>query len=191
MRPTLDYSFFFFFNDTATTEIYTLSLHDALPISTAAPARAPVPPPALAACERGRGTCSATPRCGARSGSRAPDTRRRLRRARAGLRHRGAARRPPPRPSLRPAAAGRHPARPADARATLGTRAAPACRPPPRGPPPTRRGERPRPARPPAALQPSRPPRRSLSRPPTPSCPRQLVRGRQDTPARLLTQGGA
>src|SRR5256886_17653179 len=33
---------FFFFNDTATTEIYTLSLHDALPIST---------PPA-AACTR-------------------------------------------------------------------------------------------------------------------------------------------
>src|SRR3712207_7342772 len=29
----------FFFNDTATTEIYTLSLHDALPIS------APTPPP--------------------------------------------------------------------------------------------------------------------------------------------------
>src|SRR5689334_25124600 len=29
------YSFiFFFFNDTATTEIYTLSLHDALPISS-------------------------------------------------------------------------------------------------------------------------------------------------------------
>src|SRR2546429_5321417 len=27
---------FFFFNDTATTEIYTLSLHDALPISTGA-----------------------------------------------------------------------------------------------------------------------------------------------------------
>src|SRR5688572_30921362 len=27
----------FFFNDTATTEIYTLSLHDALPISRAAP----------------------------------------------------------------------------------------------------------------------------------------------------------
>ena len=25
-------AFFFFFNDTATTEIYTLSLHDALPI---------------------------------------------------------------------------------------------------------------------------------------------------------------
>src|SRR2546430_15312339 len=28
-----DPGFFFFFNDTATTEIYTLSLHDALPIS--------------------------------------------------------------------------------------------------------------------------------------------------------------
>src|SRR6266700_6048413 len=27
--------FFFFFNDTATTELYTLSLHDALPIRTA------------------------------------------------------------------------------------------------------------------------------------------------------------
>src|SRR5258705_8851899 len=31
---------FFFFNDTATTEIYTLSLHDALPISRAARAAA-------------------------------------------------------------------------------------------------------------------------------------------------------
>src|SRR5438876_3529227 len=30
--------FFFFFNDTATTEIYTLSLHDALPISFGIPA---------------------------------------------------------------------------------------------------------------------------------------------------------
>src|SRR5688572_32956428 len=29
----LYFLFFFFFNDTATTEIYTLSLHDALPIS--------------------------------------------------------------------------------------------------------------------------------------------------------------
>src|SRR2546426_3653722 len=28
---------FFFFNDTATTEIYTLSLHDALPISRTGP----------------------------------------------------------------------------------------------------------------------------------------------------------
>src|SRR2546429_4868281 len=31
--------FFFFFNDTATTEIYTLSLHDALPISARRPHR--------------------------------------------------------------------------------------------------------------------------------------------------------
>src|SRR3989338_10137992 len=29
--------FFFFFNDTATTEIYPLSLHDALPISSSVP----------------------------------------------------------------------------------------------------------------------------------------------------------
>src|SRR3712207_9131303 len=36
--------FFFFFNDTATTEIYTLSLHDALPISRARGRRAPAPP---------------------------------------------------------------------------------------------------------------------------------------------------
>src|SRR3712207_9037522 len=32
--------FFFFFNDTATTEIYTLSLHDALPIWRTRPAKA-------------------------------------------------------------------------------------------------------------------------------------------------------
>src|SRR6266513_4114120 len=34
-RQFRDFVLFFFFNDTATTEIYTLSLHDALPISTA------------------------------------------------------------------------------------------------------------------------------------------------------------
>src|SRR5260370_26653389 len=33
MLPSCCMSLFFFFNDTATTEIYTLSLHDALPIS--------------------------------------------------------------------------------------------------------------------------------------------------------------
>src|SRR2546430_10782278 len=33
---------FFFFNDTATTEIYTLSLHDALPISATAENEAPI-----------------------------------------------------------------------------------------------------------------------------------------------------
>src|SRR5260221_8206136 len=42
---------FFFFNDTATTEIYTLSLPDALPISSASmhprtPVRSGPPPPA-------------------------------------------------------------------------------------------------------------------------------------------------
>src|SRR6266496_6430838 len=37
-------SFLFFFNDTATTEIYTLSLHDALPISAPGrPGRRPRP----------------------------------------------------------------------------------------------------------------------------------------------------
>src|SRR5258708_19298380 len=33
MGPAFSLVSFFFFNDTATTEIYTLSLHDALPIS--------------------------------------------------------------------------------------------------------------------------------------------------------------
>src|SRR2546430_10014829 len=35
LRPP-SFLLFFFFNDTATTEIYTLSLHDALPISSPA-----------------------------------------------------------------------------------------------------------------------------------------------------------
>src|SRR3712207_7506093 len=39
----------FFFNDTATTEIYTLSLHDALPISRSARGRLARRPRALAA----------------------------------------------------------------------------------------------------------------------------------------------
>src|SRR2546430_11343575 len=42
-------SIFFFFNDTATTEIYTLSLHDALPISGKF----------LYTCNEGNGTISA------------------------------------------------------------------------------------------------------------------------------------
>src|SRR5256885_10910420 len=37
----IGFSIFFFFNDTATTEIYTLSLHDALPISTSSAPAAP------------------------------------------------------------------------------------------------------------------------------------------------------
>src|SRR2546427_1174193 len=35
--PYFSLLLFFFFNDTATTEIYTLSLHDALPISPSSP----------------------------------------------------------------------------------------------------------------------------------------------------------
>src|SRR3712207_7176987 len=54
----------FFFNDTATTEIYTLSLHDALPIWTRRRARGGQ---RGAACGwwcgcRARGTCSASSR---------------------------------------------------------------------------------------------------------------------------------
>src|SRR5947208_13635421 len=36
-QETLAFLFLFFFNDTASTEIYTLSLHDALPIFGAGP----------------------------------------------------------------------------------------------------------------------------------------------------------
>src|SRR5690242_20928192 len=51
---------FFFFNDTAPTEIYTLSLHDALPISRhAAAARHPA-----RRSERGRGCVARAHRCG-------------------------------------------------------------------------------------------------------------------------------
>src|SRR2546428_6865739 len=39
MYPVRLFVFFFFFNDTATTEIYTLSLHDALPICGLLPRR--------------------------------------------------------------------------------------------------------------------------------------------------------
>src|SRR6267143_3442126 len=49
VSPSPRSSFFFFFNDTATTEIYTLSLHDALPIrrgTVAADGSNPRPTPA-------------------------------------------------------------------------------------------------------------------------------------------------
>src|SRR5256886_3582943 len=48
---------FFFFNDTATTEIYTLSLHDALPILTA---RSPRPTTRTSSGSR----ATRTPTCG-------------------------------------------------------------------------------------------------------------------------------
>src|SRR5277367_6925228 len=51
--------FFFFFNDTATTEIYTLSLHDALPICIA----------------RGSDPWSASSRCGTTGRSDRKSTR--------------------------------------------------------------------------------------------------------------------
>src|SRR5436309_11365446 len=41
MFSSLFLFFYFFFNDTATTEIYTLSLHDALPICVASLIRPP------------------------------------------------------------------------------------------------------------------------------------------------------
>src|SRR2546422_6569639 len=59
-------SLFFFFNDTATTEIYTLSLHDALPIldmrrsmapSGAMPPRAPTAVQLSAAAAQAKSSC--------------------------------------------------------------------------------------------------------------------------------------
>src|SRR2546426_2085910 len=68
----MSHLFFFFFNDTATTEISTLSLHDALPISLRPP---------------GRGlTCAAAPRVAGllvRVGAGDPAARRAPRRDRA------------------------------------------------------------------------------------------------------------
>src|SRR5256885_11987274 len=54
---------FFFFNDTATTEIYTLSLHDALPISS--------PNPDFPVSTRLRGWASSAPRACLRTSCRA------------------------------------------------------------------------------------------------------------------------
>src|SRR2546425_2102216 len=51
MSPLPLVSFFFFFNDTATTEIYTLSLHDALPIYL--PPRPRDGPPGSGPCQDG------------------------------------------------------------------------------------------------------------------------------------------
>src|SRR2546430_14672924 len=64
--------FFFFFNDTATTEIYTLSLHDALPIS-----HWPMVTPFISQVALGFGTGS-PPTPGSRPGSdhRAPKDRK-------------------------------------------------------------------------------------------------------------------
>src|SRR3989441_11388132 len=70
--------FVFFFNDTATTEIYTLSLHDALPIS-----------PTASWPRRRGGSVSAAPPCGGGCGltafGRTGAARTGRRRARNGL----------------------------------------------------------------------------------------------------------
>src|SRR3712207_8210604 len=50
---------FFFFNDTATTEIYTLSLHDALPIYRQRIAEPDGRSPILERAEPGRGSAGA------------------------------------------------------------------------------------------------------------------------------------
>src|SRR5258706_12981026 len=53
--------FFFFFNDTATTEIYTLSLHDALPISEGVETSASLDLLRQADCDTGQGFLFAKP----------------------------------------------------------------------------------------------------------------------------------
>src|SRR5690242_21486227 len=75
------YSLFFFFNDTATTEIYTLSLHDALPIYECIASRASDPrrghePQGLRpvrATECGAGRARPRPRGGRRNGASRQD----------------------------------------------------------------------------------------------------------------------
>src|SRR2546425_2425530 len=102
--------FFFFFNDTATTEIYTLSLHDALPVSRGA----------LSAAPRGRRGW----RAGRRGGpaARSDGDRRALLDLRApGAARRGAGRPEPP---------------PGPPRPNRGGAPAPGRRPPPRRTPP-------------------------------------------------------
>src|SRR2546427_2792525 len=53
-------SFFFFFNDTATTEIYTLSLHDALPISWSGSTLSPMGKTGAGTEKRWRPECRAS-----------------------------------------------------------------------------------------------------------------------------------
>src|SRR5258708_15860812 len=59
MLSELTSSLFFFFNDTATTEIYTLSLHDALPISIwICEAQ---PRPAVRRAAKSKSSCTSSP----------------------------------------------------------------------------------------------------------------------------------
>src|SRR2546429_7166315 len=78
MYAVVSFHVFFFFNDTATTEIYTLSLHDALPISrpSAARQRAHGEPARDRACRRrARGPGARGARRTARLGSPDPAAR--------------------------------------------------------------------------------------------------------------------
>src|SRR2546430_5207135 len=59
----------FFFNDTATTEIYTLSLHDALPISESSSDQVGRPVAALVAKKRARTARTAQLHCASSSRS--------------------------------------------------------------------------------------------------------------------------
>src|SRR5260221_1251315 len=61
MFLTFHSSFFFFFNDTATTEIYTLSLHDALPISGRRARAARGTPAACSPAPSSRRGCTRSP----------------------------------------------------------------------------------------------------------------------------------
>src|SRR5437667_8329939 len=65
---------FLFFDDTATTEIYTLSLHDALPISGKRPCTWPGCTRRTASASPGTGTWSTTRTRGVASFSRWPKT---------------------------------------------------------------------------------------------------------------------
>src|SRR3712207_8594390 len=65
----MQYDICFFFNDAATTEIYTLSLHDALPISAAAWSRA-----ASSSSHRSRSAPTAAARPTPSPSTRAPPT---------------------------------------------------------------------------------------------------------------------
>src|SRR5258707_7267654 len=62
--------FFFFFNDTATTEIYTLSLHDALPISCSRD----LPLSLTVTASQAAGTAGVGPPPAVSAASPAPDT---------------------------------------------------------------------------------------------------------------------
>src|SRR2546423_12120922 len=61
------YSLFFFFNDTATTEIYTLSLHDALPISSRRPSGLQATPHRVSGGSESRRTRTQVPAAGSHS----------------------------------------------------------------------------------------------------------------------------